>query len=764
MQMKRIAVITARGGSKRIPRKNIKLFLGKPILHYSIEAALASGIFDEVMVSTEDAEIAEIARQAGAAVPFYRTERTSGDFATTADVIAEVIEEYAKRGQQFDELCCIYPTAPFITAQKLKEAMELLTEKGCDGVLPVVRFSFPPQRCVVIKDSMLQPKWQEYMNARSQDLEPYYHDCGQFYCISIKAFEKQHTMVMQNMVPYVMSELDVQDIDTEEDWQIAEMKYRLRMQDRQDADIPTDKMTANRQTAADCSALDGQTESIYAEAPAPVCRIKNRLIGDGHPAYIIAEMSANHAGSIERAKEIIRAARESGADCIKIQTYTQDTLTIDCDNEYFNITDGTWKGENLYSLYGKAYTPWEWQAELKAEADRIGIDFFSTPFDNSAVDFLEGIGVEFYKIASFEMVDIPLIEYVASKGKPIIMSTGMATREEIEEAVAAVKRQGNENLILLKCSSAYPAISADMHLKTIQHMKAQFGVPVGLSDHSMGSLGAATAVALGAAVIEKHFCMSREIDNPDASFSMTPEEFKQMVEDIRNVEKAVGGVSYGVSEQEKGSMGFRRSLFVVEDMKAGDVITEQNVRSIRPAYGMKPKYYPYVLGKKVCTDMKRGTPLQMEHIADLRPACADDEALLLTWKNDETARKFALSPKVVSGQEHAAWFYKMLQSSDTCLYIMQSGSTPVGQLRLDADGADARISYSVAKEQRGFGYGELLLLLAEEKAKENTAVTRLMGEVHRENEASKRCFRKLGYTERPNMEHPDFLTFIKRIR
>ncbi len=224
--------------------------------------------------------------------------------------------------------------------------------------------------------------------------------------------------------------------------------------------------------------------------------------------YIIAEMSANHAGSIERAKEIIHAAKESGADCIKIQTYTPDTMTIDCHNPYFNITEGTWKGENLYSLYGKAYTPWEWQAELLAEAKKIGIDFFSTPFDRTSVDFLEEIGMEFYKIASFELVDIPLIEYVAAKGKPMIISTGMADIGEIQEAVTAVRKYHNQ-LALLKCSSAYPAVSNQMNLKTIANMKEVFGVPVGLSDHSMGSVGAVTAVALGAGIIEKHFCFSR---------------------------------------------------------------------------------------------------------------------------------------------------------------------------------------------------------------------------------------------------------------
>lgn len=345
-----------------------------------------------------------------------------------------------------------------------------------------------------------------------------------------------------------------------------------------------------------------------------VVKIKDRLIGDGYPAYIIAEMSANHAGSIERAKEIIRAAKNAGADCIKIQTYTPDTLTIDCHNEYFEVKNGTWEGENLYSLYGKAYTPWEWQKELKEEADKVGIDFFSTPFDKTSVDFLEEMGVEFYKIASFEMIDLPLIEYVASKGKPIIMSTGMASLEEIKEAVETVKMTGNDQLILLKCSSAYPAISDDMHLKTIVDMKQKFDLPIGLSDHSMGSLGATVAIALGGNVIEKHFCLSREIENPDASFSMTPEEFAKMVQDIRNTEKAMGVATYGVSKQEESSMVFRRSIFVVKDVKKGENFTEENTRIIRPGYGIKPKYFGDIIGTKATKDIKEGTPFDFDFI------------------------------------------------------------------------------------------------------------------------------------------------------
>ena len=343
-----------------------------------------------------------------------------------------------------------------------------------------------------------------------------------------------------------------------------------------------------------------------------VIKIKDRMIGDGYPAYIIAEMSANHSGSIERAKEIIREAKRCGADCVKIQTYTPDTLTIDCNNKYFQVGNGTWEGENLYRLYGKAYTPWEWQKELKEEADRIGIDFFSTPFDKTSVDFLEELGVEFYKIASFEMIDLPLLKYVASKGKPIIMSTGMGSLEEIREAVEAIFEEGNENLALLKCSSAYPAISDDMHLRTIVDMKERFGLPVGLSDHSMGHLGAATAVAMGANIIEKHFCISREIENPDASFSMNPEEFKEMVDTIRQVEKAKGQIYYGVSDQEESSLVFRRSVFAVADIKKGEHFTEENTRIIRPGYGVKPKYLSDILGMKAGEDIERGTPIQFD--------------------------------------------------------------------------------------------------------------------------------------------------------
>lgn len=357
-------------------------------------------------------------------------------------------------------------------------------------------------------------------------------------------------------------------------------------------------------------------------------KIGNRYIGEGCPVYMIAEMSANHAGSLERAKEIVHAAKESGADCIKIQTYTPDTLTINCSNEYFQVKNGTWEGENLYGLYGKGYMPWEWQETLKEEADKAGIDFLSTPFDTTSVDFLENMGLEFYKIASFEMIDLPLLQYAASKGKPIIMSTGMGSLEEIEEAVAAVYQTGNRQLALLKCSSVYPADPAGMHLSTIRDMQRRFRIPIGLSDHSLGSLSAVTAAALGAKIIEKHFCLSREIENPDASFSMTPEEYKAMVRDVRAAEAALGEPFYGVSPQEESSMVFRRSVFAVKDIAKGEELTEENTRIIRPGYGLKPKYHKDILGMRADRELKRGTPLSFDAL--------EKGAILFVTNNDNT--------------------------------------------------------------------------------------------------------------------------------
>ena len=325
--------------------------------------------------------------------------------------------------------------------------------------------------------------------------------------------------------------------------------------------------------------------------------------------YIIAEMSANHAGKLENALEIVRRAAQAGADCLKIQTYTADTLTIDCGNEYFQIKDGLWAGRTLYELYQEAGTPWEWQERIKRECEDCGVDFLSTPFDPTAVDFLEDLGCEAYKIASFELVDIPLIEYAASKGKPMIISCGMGSVEEIQDAVDACRRHGNDQIVLLKCCSEYPANFEDMHLRNIPDMMERFQVPVGLSDHSMGSLAAAVGVSLGARVVEKHFCLSRDLKTPDSAFSMEPEEFARMAEDIRGVEKLLAPPSYELSEKERQNIVFRRSLFAVRDIGKGERFTAENVRSIRPGYGGPPKFYSDFLGETAKIPILRGTPL-----------------------------------------------------------------------------------------------------------------------------------------------------------
>jgi pseudaminic acid synthase len=343
-------------------------------------------------------------------------------------------------------------------------------------------------------------------------------------------------------------------------------------------------------------------------------QLRNHIIGDGHPTYIIAEMSANHNQDYDIAVKIIKEIKKAGADCVKIQTYTPDTLTIDSDKEYFQISSGTWKGENLYKLYQKAYTPWEWQADLKKEAEQLGLDFLSTAYDRTSVDFLESIDLEFYKIASFELNDLPLIKYIASKQKPILLSLGMATLGEIQDAINAIKEENNPNYCLLKCSSVYPALPGDMNLKTISVLKNMFGIPVGSSDHSLGWNAAITAVALGANIIEKHFCMDRNIKNPDSTFSMEPEEFKQMVRDIREVEEIIGHVSFDISENEMKNRIFRRSIFVVNDIKPGEQFTNENVRIIRPSYGLPPKYYDFILGKKARKNIEKGNPLSWDLI------------------------------------------------------------------------------------------------------------------------------------------------------
>ena len=340
----------------------------------------------------------------------------------------------------------------------------------------------------------------------------------------------------------------------------------------------------------------------------------DRLIGPGHPTFIVAEMSGNHNQSIDRAYEIIDAAIDSGADAIKLQTYTPDTITIDSDKEYFQVkVNDAWRGQTLYELYKKAYTPWDWQEKLKKYAEDRGVLLFSTPFDNTAVDFLEKLDVSIYKIASFEVVDIPLIKKIGQTKKPVIMSIGMSNEEEIELAIKTLKDNGCPQIAILYCVSDYPAKIEEMNLSTITDISKRFNVISGLSDHSLDSLGGiivpVIGVTLGANIIEKHFTIKRSDGGPDSAFSLEPKEFKQLVNSIRETEILIGKIMYGSKEGEKANIVFRKSLFVVKDIKKGEKFTKDNIRSIRPGNGMEPKYYDEIIGKTASCDIERGEPL-----------------------------------------------------------------------------------------------------------------------------------------------------------
>jgi pseudaminic acid synthase len=363
--------------------------------------------------------------------------------------------------------------------------------------------------------------------------------------------------------------------------------------------------------------IAGKQRNIYMKSEEGIITINNRRIGAGNPVFIVAELSANHNRDYRIAEMSLKAMKKAGADAVKLQTYTPDTLTIDCDKSYFQIKKGTpWAGKTLYQLYQQAYMPWSWQPKLKEVAKKIGLHFFSTPFDNSSVDFLERMNVPAYKIASFEVTDIPLIEYAASKGKPLLISTGIATEEEVEEGLNACYRKGNRNIALLKCVSLYPAPLEEMNLKTIPYLAKKFRTVVGLSDHTLELSVPVVAVTLGASIIEKHFILDRKLGGPDAAFSLEPAEFETMVNEVRKAETALGSINLMVSKNVQKSRSFARSLFVVKDMSKGERFSADTVRSIRPGYGLKPKYLKQILGKKAKKNIARGTPLSLKLITE----------------------------------------------------------------------------------------------------------------------------------------------------
>ena len=344
-------------------------------------------------------------------------------------------------------------------------------------------------------------------------------------------------------------------------------------------------------------------------------RIGKRYVGEGEKTFVVAEVSANHLQDYGRAEAIIKAAAQAGADAVKLQTYTPDTITLDCDNDYFQITQGTiWDGTTLHKLYEEAYTPWEWQPRLMEYANGLGLECFSSPFDATAVDFMKEMDMPAYKVASFEINDIPLIRKIAGLGKPVILATGIAYLEDMERALQVCKEEGNEQVVLLKCTSAYPSPYEEVNLKVIPNMAQVFDCITGLSDHSIGTAAAVASVALGAKMVEKHLTLSRADGGPDGAFSMEPDEFKKMVDEIRIVEKALGKVTYELSEKQKRSREDGRSLFVVKNMKEGEIFTEENVRSIRPAFGLHTMYLDEIMGKRARMDISKGTPLDWKLI------------------------------------------------------------------------------------------------------------------------------------------------------
>lgn len=344
-------------------------------------------------------------------------------------------------------------------------------------------------------------------------------------------------------------------------------------------------------------------------------KIGNIEIGQGHPVFVLAEMSGNHNQSFERAKELVKAACEAGVDAIKLQTYTADTLTIDCSKDWFQVkVNPAWEGRTLYGLYQEAYTPWEWQPELKKLAESYGVLLFSTAYDETAVDFLEEMDVPAYKVASFEITDLELLKKIASTKKPVIISRGMASLEELDLAISTLRENGASEIAILHCVSSYPAIPEEMNLATIPDIKERFGTVVGLSDHTLGISAAVASVALGASIIEKHFTLRRSDGGPDAGFSLEPKELKELVKSVREVEKAIGKVQYGSGKKESENVVFRRSLFVIKDIRVGEEFNRENVRCIRPGYGLAPRLLPEILGKKATKDIERGTPLSEDLI------------------------------------------------------------------------------------------------------------------------------------------------------
>jgi pseudaminic acid synthase len=501
----------------------------------------------------------------------------------------------------------------------------------------------------------------------------------------------------------------------------------------------------------------------------PVITIGNRVVGGDAPVFLVAELSANHGNKLETALETVKAAASAGADAIKLQTYTPDTLTLDSQADDFVVkTDNSWQGKTLHSLYGEAMTPWEWHQEIKDAAEALGLFCFSTPFDHTAVQFLEKLNVPVHKIASFELVDLPLIECIARTQKPLIISTGMASLGEIEAAVNTCRQVGNDKIVLLRCVSSYPADPASMHLRSLETLKS-FGTVVGLSDHTIDPAAAITAVALGAKLIEKHFILDRSIGGPDAFFSLTPEEFRSMRDHVRTAEASLGVQRFGTKQGEQKSVAFRRSLYVSKSLQKGEIITCDHVRSVRPSFGLDPKHLPQVLGKPCSKDLVFGSPMTWDSVGSsktnpltYRPATKNDSSELLRWRNDAQTRAMSLTQEIVDEQTHATWFQSSLNSPNRYIFIACEGETPIGSVRLDDREAGCwEISFMVAPEFRGKHLSSLMIQGIEPLARTLRIVT-ISARIRSENEISIKVMKKAGYYHFTYMDN-DLMYCQKRI-
>lgn len=482
-------------------------------------------------------------------------------------------------------------------------------------------------------------------------------------------------------------------------------------------------------------------------------KIGGREVGGDAPVFIVAELSANHGQRRDVALRTIDAAADAGADAIKLQTYTPDTLTLKSSAEHFVVkSKNEWAGRTLHDLYAEAMTPWEWHAELIEAARARGLECFSTPFDATAVVFLEKLGVPCHKVASFELNDLPLVETIARTGKPMILSTGMASLADIEAALATCRDAGNDDLALLRCVSCYPARPETMDLRSFEVLRA-LGVVLGLSDHTRDATVAIASVALGAKIIEKHFIVDRSLGGPDAFFSLEPSELKELVRVVRSTEAALGRPRFGPSPDEQANTAFRRSLFVSEPVARGATFTARNVRSVRPSNGLEPRHLGAVLGRTASRDIDAATPLTWDMVGaappvppvTLRRATMDDAARLLAWRNDPQTRAMSVSASEVTGDEHRAFLAASVDSADRSLFVAEDRGRPIGTVRLDREpDGTSTVSLTVAPEERRKGYATALLRAAEVEAARGGAM-RLVAVLRPDNGASRKAFEAAGY-------------------